>query len=133
MKRHRQFEHFVANILLKQGYTITKVTSAEADWGVDIFCEKDDLKYVAQVKMYGECKTKVCRRHMMELYGVMHFFDCQGALLIYNGSIMNDALLVADKLKIKLIYIDQHIMDNTLFYKNLSVHESNFDIIWKVI
>ena len=108
MKRHRQFEHFVANILLKQGYTITKVTSAEADWGVDIFCEKEDLKYVAQVKMYGECKTKVCRRHMMELYGVMHFFDCQGALLIYNGSIMNDALLVADKLKIKLIYIDQH-------------------------
>ena len=133
MERHRQFEYFVADILLKQGYTNTKVTPAKADWGVDLFCEKDGIKYVAQVKMYGECKAKVCRRHMLELYGVMHYFDCQGALLIYNGRITDNARLVADKLKIKLIYIDQHIMDTTLYYKDIDVHEINFDIIWNEI
>ena len=40
--------------------------------------------------MYGDCKTCITRRMMMELYGVMRYFDCQGAMIIYNGQMMRE-------------------------------------------
>ena len=64
------------------------------------------------VKMYGDCKTKVNRQMMMELYGVMHYFDCQGAIMIYNGKIMPDAQKVANKLGIQMIYLNQNLARN---------------------
>ena len=45
------------------------VTRGVADWGADVFCEKDGVKYVGQVKMYGTSKTKISRKDVMELYG----------------------------------------------------------------
>lgn len=75
MKRHRRFEFLAGEYLKKEGFEI-KVTQGVADWGVDVFAEKDGIKYAVQVKMYGDCKTKINRRMMMELYGVMRYFDC---------------------------------------------------------
>ena len=70
MKRHRRFEFLAGEYLKKEGFEI-EVTQGVADWGVDVFAEKDGIKYVVQAKMYGDCKTKINRRVMMELYGVM--------------------------------------------------------------
>lgn len=83
MRRHRRFEFLAGEYLKQEGYQ-TEVTQGTADWGVDVFAEKDGIKYVVQAKMYGDCKTKINRSMMMELYGVMHYFDCQGAILIYR-------------------------------------------------
>lgn len=79
MKRHRSFELCSAKILEGMGYVNIDVTRGVADWGADVFCEKDGVKYVGQVKMYGTSKTKISRKDVMELYGVMAYFDCQGA------------------------------------------------------
>ena len=65
----------------------------------------------------------------MELYGVMHYFDCQGAMMIYNGRIMPDAVKVAIKLGIQLIYLDQHLLDCP-FPENETEAASTFEIIW---
>ena len=132
MTRHRRFEFFAGKFLEKQGYTV-EVTPGVADWGVDAFCEKDGNKYVVQAKMYGDCKTHVNRRQMMELYGVMHYFDCQGAIMIYNGRIMKNALKVAEKLNIQLVYLDQHLMDEPYSAADLSETENTFDTIWNEI
>lgn len=113
MKRHRRFEFLAGEYLKKEGFEI-EVTQGVADWGVDVFAVKNGLKYVVQAKMYGDCKTKINRRMMMELYGVMRYFDCQGAMMIYNGQIMPDAVKVAEKLDIQLVYIDQHQLDEPL-------------------
>ena len=58
MKRHRNFEFYAGEYLKEQGYKV-EVTPGVADWGVDIFCEKDCNKYAVQVKMYGTSKTKI--------------------------------------------------------------------------
>ena len=133
MRRHRCFELFVGDYLSEQGYSNVEVTQSVADWGVDAFCEKDGCKYVVQAKMYGDCKTKVNRLQIMELCGVMHYFDCQGAIMIYNGTIMDDARLVADKLGIKLHYLDQHLMDKPINAVNRDNGPLPFDIIWSEI
>jgi len=130
MKRHRSFEFFVGEYLRQLGYTDVDVTQGVADWGVDAFAMKDGKKYVVQAKMYGDCKTKVNRRQMMELYGVMHYFDCQGAILIYNGGIMDDACLVADKLGIQLHYLDQHLMDEPVSDADQTQDGLSFNSVW---
>jgi len=84
MRRHRRFEFFVGEYLKHLGYEV-EVTQGVADWGIDAFGEKDGMKYAVQAKMYGDCKTRVNRRMMMELFGAMHFFECQGAIMIYKG------------------------------------------------
>ena len=133
MRRHRRFEFFVGEYLRKQGYTDVDVTPGVADWGVDAFCKKNGKKYAVQAKMYGDCKTQVNRRQMMELYGVMHFFDCQGAIMIYNGRIMENALKVAKKLDIQVVYLDQHLMDEAYSEADRMESESTFDTVWNEI
>ena len=133
MKRHRSFELYVGEFLCQQGYVDVDVTQPYGDWGVDAFCQKDDNKFVVQAKMYGDCKTKVNRRQMMELYGVMHYFDCQGAIMIYNGRIMPDAVDVAKKLGIQLHYLDQHLMDSPLSEADEAMKSQSFTSIWNDI
>jgi hypothetical protein len=132
MKRHRRFEFLAGEYLKKEGFEI-EVTQGVADWGVDVFAEKDGIKYVVQAKMYGNCKTKINRRMMMELYGVMRYFDCQGAMMIYNGQMMPDAVKAAEKLEIQLVYIDQHQLDEPCSEIDLSETEQTFDTIWNDI
>jgi restriction system protein len=130
MKRHRSFEFFVGEYLRQLGYTDVDVTQGVADWGVDAFAMKDGKKYVVQAKMYGDCKTKVNRRQMMELYGVMHYFDCQCAIMIYNGRIMDDAVQVANKLGIQLKYLDQHLMDEPVSDADQTQDGLSFNSVW---
>ena len=132
MRRHRKFEFLAGEYLKKEGFEI-EVTQGVADWGVDVFAVKNGLKYVVQAKMYGDCKTKINRRMMMELYGVMRYFDCQKAMMIYNGQMMPDAVKVAEKLDIQLFYIDQHQLDEACSEIDLSETEHIFDTIWNDI
>lgn len=132
MKRHRKFEFLAGEYLKQEGFEI-EVTKGVADWGVDVFAEKDGVKYAVQAKMYGDCKTKINRRMMMELYGVMRYFDCQRAMVIYNGQMMPDAVKVAEKLDIQLVYIDQHQLDEPCSEIDLSETEQTFDTIWNDI
>ena len=113
MKRHRSYEFYAAKYLNDLGYT-TDVTNAVGDWGVDIFALKYGIKYAVQVKMYGVSKTKISRKDIMELYGAMEYFDCQAAIVIYNGMINNDSWIVANKLGIKMIYLDYEKMEKEL-------------------
>ena len=132
MRRYRRFEFLAGEYLKQEGYD-TEVTPGVADWGVDVFAEKDGKHYAVQAKMYGDCKTKITRSMMMELFGVMHYFDCQGAMLIYNGGIMDDAVKVADKLGIQLIYLDQHQLEQLLPEADANVPDDVFDKIWDEI
>ena len=132
MRRHRRFEFLAGEYLKQEGYQI-EVTPGTADWGVDVFAEKDGKRYVVQAKMYGDCKTKINRSMMMELYGVMHFFDCTGAILIYNGGMMDDAKKVAKKLGIQLVYIDQHQLEQLTTQSSVDDVEDVFSKVWDEI
>ena len=132
MKRHRSFEFLAGEYLKKEGYEV-EVTQGVADWGVDVFAEKDGIRIAVQAKMYGDCKTCITRRMMMELYGVMHYFDCQRSMMIYNGRIMPDALQVAEKLGIQLVYLDQHRLDQLLPEVSFEETADTFNTLWQEI
>ena len=131
MKRHRNFEFYAGEYLKEQGYQV-EVTQGVADWGVDIFCEKDCSKYAVQVKMYGTSKTKISRKQIFELYGVMAYFGCQSAKMIYNGGIMTDAILAAEKLHIELIELDYRSMEEPICTNVTFDDAYSFETIWDV-
>ena len=132
IKRHRRFEFLAGEYLKKEGYEV-EVTQGVADWGVDVFAQKDGIRIAVQAKMYGDCKTSITRRMMMELYGVMHYFDCQRSMMIYNGRIMPDALQVAEKLGIQLVYLDQHRLDQLLPEVSFEETADTFNTLWQEI
>ena len=83
--------------------------------------------------LFSTVQVEINRRMMMELYGVMRYFDCQGAMMIYNGQMMPDAVKVAEKLDIQLVYIDEHQLDEPCPEIGLSETGQTFDTIWNDI
>ena len=131
MKRYRQYELNAIPVLEGKGFTNIDVTRSVADWGADVFCEKDGKKYVGQVKMYGTSKTKISRKDVMELYGVMAYFDCSKAFFIYSGKVHPDALKVAKKLGIEWIYVDHLSMDTPVTINEKDSQVLSIDFIWE--
>ena len=43
---------------------------------------------------------------VMELHGAKDFFDCTKAVIATDGAFLTDALTVAEKLKIEILYIN---------------------------
>lgn len=111
MKRHRKFELYAKEYLPILGFEYVDVTRGVSDWGADLFCKKDGLKYVGQVKLYGTSKTKISRKDVMELHGVRDYFDCDKAFFFYNGRRTEEAVKAATKLGIEWIFVDSLAMD----------------------
>ena len=63
----------------------------------------------------------------------MHYNDCQGAIMIYNGRVVSDVNEVADKLGIQLIKLDQNLMDKPLAESDRIDSEITFDDVWSEI
>lgn len=129
MKRHRSFELGSAKVLERMGFVNIDVTRACGDWGADVFCEKDGIKYVGQVKMYGTSKTKISRKDVMELYGVMAYFDCQHAFFLYSGKRTSEALLAAEKLGIEWYEVNHMDLDEEL-EEDVLPNVVTIDYIW---
>lgn len=120
-----QYEKYVAKYLENNGYQV-ELTSFTNDYGVDIFATKKSLKYAVQVKMFGNTARKINRKMVMELHGAKDFFDCDHAVFITDGEILQDAEEVAEKLDIKVIYLPA---DKPVDSSNEK--ELNFDLIWQ--
>lgn len=110
MKQHRNFEFQAGEYFKSLGYDVD-VTQAVGDWGVDVFLTKGNEKVAVQVKNYGVCRTRVSRKDMMELYGAMAYFDCQRAVLVYNGRMTPEAEMVAKKLNIQCLHLEYQYED----------------------
>lgn len=129
MDVNRLFEINVGEYFRELDYEVD-VTRAVGDWGVDVFISKDGQKGAVQVKNYENCRTRVSRKDIMELYGAMAFFDCSFAKLVYNGKMNDDAKKVAEKLNIECIYKEQELAifgDN----KRSAIIPYSFEECWK--
>lgn len=102
----KEFEIMVAKYFKMQGYD-TKLTPFSGDWGIDVIATKGKEKVAVQAKMYGDSARKVSRLAMMQLYGAMAYQDCTRAVMVTNGECMEDALIVAEKLGIEVVYLDK--------------------------
>ena len=108
----RQFEEQVGEYFRQQGYKI-EMTPLSGDFGVDIFAYKGEKKLAIQAKMYGGSTRKINRQCVMELHGAKDYFDCTKAIIATNGALLPDALQVAKKLNIEIIFLDDFIINKT--------------------
>ncbi|MCW3170014.1 restriction endonuclease [Chryseobacterium sp. 09-1422] len=125
----RQFEEFVCEHFRQQGYE-TELTTYSNDYGIDGFAIKGKEKIAIQSKMYGHTTRKINRQTVMELHGAKDFFDCTKAVIATDGVFLPDALTVAEKLKIEILYIN-HLQPNKLKPSSTNKGDKNFEHIWE--
>lgn len=125
----RQFEELVCEHFRQQGYN-TELTTYSNDYGIDGFATKGKEKIAIQSKMYGHTTRKINRQMVMELHGAKDFFDCSKAIIATDGTFLPDALTVAEKLKIEILYINPV---QTIQPKSTSKTKNNkgFESIWE--
>lgn len=122
----KQFEDFVCDHFRSKGYK-AEATSYSNDYGVDVFAIKGKEKIAIQAKMYGGGTRKINRQMVMELHGAKDYFDCTKAVIATDGTLLTDAIEVANKLKIEIINIDSSVLLTT---KKASSNDETFDSIW---
>ena len=125
----RQFEEFVCEHFRQQGYK-TELTTYSNDYGIDGFAIKGKQKIAIQSKMYGHTTRKINRQMVMELHGAKDFFDCTKAVIATDGIFLQDALVVAEKLKIEILYLNE-IQESKSNIKTKSNTNKTFEQIWE--
>ena len=122
----RQFEESVCEHYRKQGYK-TEITPLSGDYGIDVFAAKGNEKLAIQAKMYGSSTRKKNRQCVMELHGAKDYFDCTKAIIATDGIVLPDAIKVAEKLNIAIIYLDSLTIAKPTVIKT---NEKTFEDIW---
>lgn len=133
----REFEYLVSDYYKQQGYK-TIITPYSGDWGIDIIASKGKEKLAIQAKMYGGSSRRITRLTMMQLYGAMAYKDCTRAAMVTDGDCMPDAIDVAIKLGIKVIYLKDNSVQllKEQNYKSVIENETTikglmaFDEMW---
>lgn len=124
----RQFEELVCEYYRNQGYE-AKTTPYSNDYGIDVFATKGKEKLAIQAKMYGNSTRKINRQMVMELHGAKDYFACTKAIIATDGILLSDAIEVAKKLKIEILFIDSltQIPKN----KTSKLSDKTFESIWE--
>jgi len=125
--RPDEYEHIVADYFIRKGYE-TSVSQYSNDYGIDVFATKGKEKIAIQAKMFGGSTRPINRQMVMELHGAKDYFDCTKAVIATNGRVIDNALEVANKLKIDIISI-QAIRILTKTKKSNS--SNSFETIWE--
>ncbi|MEI8226005.1 MAG: restriction endonuclease [Bacteroidota bacterium] len=123
----RQYEELVCEHFRKMGYDV-ELTPYSNDYGVDAFAIKDKQKIAVQAKMYGSSTRKVNRQMIMELHGAKGYFDCTKAVLATDGSLMPDAVTVAEKLGIEILHLAPL---NIITTSSTESTDGSFETIWE--
>lgn len=85
------FEHYVAQILIEQGYINVSLTE-QYDYGVDIVAAKDGVRWGIQAKRYsGLVKADAVRQVVTGL----RIYDCDRAMVITNSVFSRVAIQLA--------------------------------------
>lgn len=122
----RQFEEYVCEYYRKQGYK-ADITPSSGDYGIDVFATKGKEKLAIQAKMYGSSTRKINRQCVMELHGAKDYFDCTKAIIATDGIFLPDAIEVAAKLNIEIIYLDSLTITKPSIAKT---KDKTFEDIW---
>lgn len=127
----RQFEEFVCEHFRQQGYK-AELTTYSNDYGIDGFAIKGKQKIAIQSKMYGHTTRKINQQTVMELHGAKDFFDCTKAIIATDGIFMQDALVVAEKLKIEILYFNEIQKSISVVEKKTKIKtDKTFEQIWE--
>lgn len=101
----RKFEQLIAEYYQNEGYE-TEITPYSGDYGIDIIAQKGEERIAIQAKMYGNSARKVNRETVMQLFGAMAYRQCNKAVIATNGTCMADAIEVANRLGVEILYLN---------------------------
>ena len=96
------FEEMVADMFRNSGYQSVKVTKKSGDVGADIIMKRNGIKYIVQVKKYGE-GNKIGRPDLQKLQGSAQHFHVIGIIFVTYGFFSSSALNYAKKHGIETI------------------------------
>lgn len=66
---------------------------------------------------------------VMELHGAKDYFDCTKAIIATDGALLSDAIEVADKLKIEILFIDN--LTRIASKTETKTNDKTFESIWE--
>lgn len=78
-----EYEQYVAKRLSANGYRNIKLTQKSGDYGADVLCEKNGIKYSVQCKMYS---NPVGVAAVQEVYASLSHYGYDKAMVITNSS-----------------------------------------------
>lgn len=104
-----QFEHYCAQLLLKNGFSKAEVTQGSGDFGVDIIAEKDGISYAIQCKCYS---NPVGNKAVQEAYSGKDFYKCMVAAVLTNNTFTKAAEETAKQTRVLLW--DRTYLENLL-------------------
>lgn len=77
-----EFESFCADILRENGYEKVEVTKGSGDQGVDVFAERDGIKYAVQCKRYSH---PVGNKAIQEIFAGKQFYHCHVGIVMTSN------------------------------------------------
>lgn len=89
-----EFEDYIVKLLIHSGYTNVSLTKRSNDFGVDVICEKDDIKYAIQCKKYSH---KLNNSPVQEVASGKNYYNCQVGVVVTNSYFTDNAKELADK------------------------------------
>lgn len=125
--RPDEYEHIVADYFETKGYKTT-VSQYSNDYGVDVFASKGKEKIAIQAKMFGGSTRPINRQMVMELHGAKDYFDCTKAIIATNGRTIDNALEVANKLRIEILNVPAI---RTTSKPKRTTKQNSFENIWE--
>lgn len=93
------FEHWCADLLVKNGFTDITVTQASGDQGVDILAVKDGIHYAIQCKCYA---SDLGNTPVQEVYAGKEMYGCQVGVVMTNRHFTAGAKQLAEKTRVLL-------------------------------
>lgn len=94
-----EFESYVADLLIKNGYEKVEVTKKSQDFGADILAEKTDVRYAFQCKYYS---GQVGIEAVQQIYAAKEHYDSHVAVVVTNSVYTKAAKILAEELNVVL-------------------------------
>jgi len=85
----RDFEHYCADLLQKNGFTNVSVTDSSGNNGVNIFATKHNLNYAFQCVRQ---QSKLCNRAVQQIYEGSEYYKCDKAVVLTNNFFTHSAI-----------------------------------------
>ena len=96
-----EYEYFVAAYLKRKGYTDVIVTQKSNDFGADVLCTSPNgYRLAVQCKLY---QSPVGYKAVEEAIGGMHYYKCDGAMVVTNNTYTRQAKEAAHRMGVTLI------------------------------
>ncbi|MBN2343843.1 MAG: restriction endonuclease [Deltaproteobacteria bacterium] len=79
------FERYLVKVFRANGYTAELIGDRGADFGADLICQKNGIRYAVQAKNYDRTVHKVGNDAVQQAIAGATYYDCGEAMVVTNS------------------------------------------------